>query len=310
MKAGDASEVPATDYLLSAAPLMPRLAGYMQRQLDAERGVIAKELHDELGGFLVAAKMDVSHALRQLPQAPAEVRERLAQVQHSLDEAIALERRVVERLQPGLLMHVGLFSALRWYAEDMVARLGGSFRSKLPLDEVPLNLPTRVGLYRILQDALERAAGSSKSAIEVTAQVQANVLEMQVVHRALPLSATAAGEDDLRVLAMLQRATAIGGELSMGGDDAVTRLVVPALLEIYQLSTPWRRSPRPGTARASSGLSPRALPKKSVPPVVRRHALEHAIFDWITASTCPNIRHRRRYPGRPQCCWRWPGQSS
>jgi hypothetical protein len=46
------------------------------------------------------------------------------------------------------------------------------------------------------------------------------------VHRALPLSATAAGEDDLRVLAMLQRATAIGGELSMGGDDAVTRLVV------------------------------------------------------------------------------------
>jgi glucose-6-phosphate-specific signal transduction histidine kinase len=123
-------------------------------------------------------------------------------------------------------MHVGLFSALRWYAEDMVARLGGSFRSKLPLDEVPLNLPTRVGLYRILQDALERAAGSSKSAIEVTAQVQANVLEMQVVHRALPLSATAAGEDDLRVLAMLQRANAIGGELSMGGDDAVTRLVV------------------------------------------------------------------------------------
>lgn len=226
MKAGDASEVPATDYLLSAAPLMPRLAGYMQRQLDAERGVIAKELHDELGGFLVAAKMDVSHALRQLPQAPAEVRERLAQVQHSLDEAIALERRVVERLQPGLLMHVGLFSALRWYAEDMVARLGGSFRSKLPLDEVPLNLPTRIGLYRILQDALERAAASSKSAIEVTAQVQANVLEMQVVHRALPLSAAAAGEDDLRVLAMLQRATAIGGELSMGGDDAVTRLVV------------------------------------------------------------------------------------
>jgi len=71
MKAGDASEVPATDYLLSAAPLMPRLAGYMQRQLDAERGVIAKELHDELGGFLVAAKMDVSHALRQLPHAPA-----------------------------------------------------------------------------------------------------------------------------------------------------------------------------------------------------------------------------------------------
>jgi glucose-6-phosphate-specific signal transduction histidine kinase len=108
----------------------------------------------------------------------------------------------------------------------MVARLGGSFRSKLPLDEVPLNLPTRVGLYRILQDALERAAASSKSAIEVTAQVQANVLEMQVVHRALPLSATAAGEDDLRVLAMLQRATAIGGELSMGGDAAVTRLVV------------------------------------------------------------------------------------
>jgi signal transduction histidine kinase len=215
------------DRLAVASPTaLPRLAGFMQRQLDQERGVIARELHDELGGLLVAAKMDVSHALHQLSEVPADVRERLAQVQQSLDEAVALERRIVERLQPGLLTHVGLFSALRWYIEDLALRVEGSFSCLLPPEELPLSGLTRVGLYRILQDALERAAARPHPSVEIGGRVAASTLELWVSYGAGPAVEDSPGDDELRLLAMLQRAHGLGAELRMGTHGGVSRLEV------------------------------------------------------------------------------------
>ena len=38
-----------------------QLTRYLERRLDEERATVAEELHDGLGGLLVAAKMDLSH---------------------------------------------------------------------------------------------------------------------------------------------------------------------------------------------------------------------------------------------------------
>lgn len=43
------------------SPDADQLARYLERCLDEERATIAEELHDGLGGLLVAAKMDLSH---------------------------------------------------------------------------------------------------------------------------------------------------------------------------------------------------------------------------------------------------------
>lgn len=220
------SPPPDTNTVVTGAPqAMPRLATFMQRQLDEERAVVARELHDLLGGLLVAAKMDVSRVLSQLSEADAQIRARLARVLGTLDEAVALERGIVERLRPGLLIHVGLFCALRWYVDDMRSRAAGTVITKFPSHELTLSVPVRIALFRIVQDALERAATSSESAIEVEANVRADILEVQVVHRVRPRAAPL-GDDDLRVLIMLQRASDIGGELSMGASEDVRRLVV------------------------------------------------------------------------------------
>lgn len=207
------------------SPSMPGLASYLQRQLDDERGWIAEELHDDLGGLLVAAKMDVSHALRQLAKTSVDVRARLVQVQESLDEAIAVERRMVERLQPGLLIHVGLFSALRSYVDDLGKRCGVSIQVALPLDELSLPVPAKLGLYRILQDELDRAGSSCATQISVAAHVKANCLQMVLTHCAMPPASWGA-DCDFRVMAMLQRATDIGAELSRGVINDVFRLSI------------------------------------------------------------------------------------
>ena len=52
---------------------LSRLVTHMQNTLEAERSALAKELHDELGGLITAAKMDMrgcrpGSAARSIPE--------------------------------------------------------------------------------------------------------------------------------------------------------------------------------------------------------------------------------------------------
>ena len=188
-----------------------RLATHFQRQLDAERATLARELHDELGGLLVAAKMDLSHIERSLGAERPELRARIAQLQRNLEAAVSAERRLVERLQPGLLVHVGLFAALRWYAEDLAAHTGGAYRVMLPTEEAPLELPVRVALYRAAQEAIALGEGTGASPVQIRATVRANLLTLAIEHS----RAVDTPDEDLRVRVVLHRVSAVGGELAV-----------------------------------------------------------------------------------------------
>jgi two-component system sensor histidine kinase UhpB len=200
-----------------------RLATHFQRQLDAERATLARELHDELGGLLVAAKMDLSHIERSLGAERPELRARIAQLQRNLDTAISAERRLVERLQPGLLVHVGLFAALRGYAEDLAAHTGGAYRALLPTQEAPLELPVRVALYRAAQEAIALGEGTAASPVQIKAVVRANLLTLAIEHS----RAVDAPDEDLRVRVVLHRVRAVGGELAVETrPEGTTRLLL------------------------------------------------------------------------------------
>jgi signal transduction histidine kinase len=188
-----------------------KLATHFQRQLDAERAALARELHDELGGLLVAAKMDLSHIERSLGAERPELRARIAQLQRNLEAAISAERRLVERLQPGLLVHVGLFAALRWYAEALAADTGGAYRVMLPTQEAPLELPVRIALYRAAQEAIALGEGTAASPVQIKAVVRANLLTLAIEHS----RAVDTADEDLRVRVVLHRVRAVGGELAV-----------------------------------------------------------------------------------------------
>ena len=206
-----------------------RLATHFQRQLDAERATLARELHDELGGLLVAAKMDLSHIERSLGAERPELRARIAQLQRNLDTAISTERRLVERLQPGLLVHVGLFAALRGYAEDLAAHPGGAYRALLPTQEAPLELPVRVALYRAAQEAIALGEGTAASPVQIKAVVRANLLTLAIEHS----RAVDAPDEDLRVRVVLHRVRAVGGELAVDRRAGTTRLLLRLRLSAH-----------------------------------------------------------------------------
>ena len=114
------------------------LSTHLQELSEKEKSELARNLHDELGGLLTAAKMDLSWLQSRVPE-PA-LQDRLAQLGAVLDEAMDLKRRVVEDLRPSLLDHFGLPTALRAYVESACAKAGLRADLTLPEDGAPKNL--------------------------------------------------------------------------------------------------------------------------------------------------------------------------
>ena len=89
------------------------LARHLANAREAEKARLARELHDELGALLTAAKLDASAIARKLPvEEQAVVQQQLDRLQHTLTEGIALKRRIIDDLRPPLLKDLGLIAAL------------------------------------------------------------------------------------------------------------------------------------------------------------------------------------------------------
>jgi signal transduction histidine kinase len=130
------------------------LSTHLQEFAEKEKSELAHNLHDELGGLLTAAKMDLSWIQSRVDQ-PA-VQQRLQQLGSVLDEAMGVKRRVVEDLRPSLLDHFGLPTALRAYIESVCSKAG--LKSEITVteeDSVPKDIA--ITLFRVVQEGLTNA---------------------------------------------------------------------------------------------------------------------------------------------------------
>jgi protein-histidine pros-kinase len=202
------------------------LASYLQARSDKERAQLARELHDNLGGLLVAAKMDLNHMEQERAPDAGGLAARVGRVRDSLDAAITLNRRLVEALQPGLLVHIGLCAALRWYIEDACLQAGRPYTLSLPTDELALKPEARLALYRVAQDALARAlAQTGADPVSIELVVRDGVLEMTFRGAACAERGVA---DEPVVLSMRHRISDLGGTLvTNGGDLGQLRVRLP-----------------------------------------------------------------------------------
>jgi len=131
------------------------LSTHLMARTEAERSALAKELHDELGGLITAAKMDMSWLSARLGASlDAESREKFESVLQMLNQAMMLKRRVVEDLRPSLLDHFGLAVALRSHFDEHCSRGGIECVATLPEDVLALDTVTQLSLFRVAQEAL------------------------------------------------------------------------------------------------------------------------------------------------------------
>lgn len=127
---------------------------------DVERRKIARELHDSVGQYLAALKMNLSQIASGRKRQEGST---LTDTIELADRAIAEVRTISHLLHPPLLDELGFQSAASWYVEQFSKRSG--IPVKLALEEIGDRLPkeSELALFRVLQESLTNVYRHTKA---------------------------------------------------------------------------------------------------------------------------------------------------
>ncbi len=137
------------------------LAGHLETAREDERSNLARELHDELGALLTAAKLDAARLKRSLGDMAPEVEARLKHLNETINEGIGLKRRIIEDLRPSSLNNLGLVAALDIQAREFGKRM--ELKVTAELEPVRLAEGGEITIYRLVQESLTNIAKYAKA---------------------------------------------------------------------------------------------------------------------------------------------------
>ncbi|MEV3986378.1 histidine kinase [Nonomuraea sp. NPDC049758] len=191
---------------------------------EAERGRIARELHDEIGQSLTVALLALK---RVRDRAPAELADELGHAQEAIRTSLDEVRQVAHRLRPGVLEDLGLTSALTALATDLSQTGTVEVTRRLAAGLPPLSSEVELVLYRIAQESLTnvaRHAQATRATLTLTSD------DGDLVLRVTDDGRGGIGEPGAGIRGMHERALLIGARLSVhsppgGGTEIV--LTVP-----------------------------------------------------------------------------------
>lgn len=165
-------------------------AALAQRSLaiqEDERRHLAHELHDEMGQSITAIKALAVSIRQRVEVSDPTLAERAATIIDVSSDIYARTRRMMAQLHPVVLDEFGLGAALTTMIDDWNSHHADCFcRYDLPLDLPPLSSVQRIGIYRVVQEALTniaRHAGARAAAVilqveSLAGQQQAIVAEI------------------------------------------------------------------------------------------------------------------------------------
>ena len=208
---------------------LSELANHLQQVREEERGHLARELHDELGALLTAAKLDVARLKSKINATAPDVAERLKHLTDTLNSGIALKRRIIEDLRPSSLSNLGLTATLEILTREYAERAGIDVETSLE----PVQLPdaAQLTVYRMVQEALTNI-GKYAKAKKVLVSVHAHP-----THVAVQVRDDGVGFDPATVrptshglAGMRHRVEAAGGRLALTsrpGNGTLLSAVLP-----------------------------------------------------------------------------------
>ena len=159
---------------------LAELATHLQDVREEERGHLARELHDELGALLTAAKLDVARLKSRLgAQAAPEIAQRLQHLTEALNSGIALKRRIIEDLRPSSLSNLGLSASLEILAREFSDRSGAEVTTNL--EPVQLDESRQLTVYRLVQESLTNVGKYAEARqVEITLRNYGGQVEVDI----------------------------------------------------------------------------------------------------------------------------------
>ncbi|GAB2523119.1 CHASE3 domain-containing protein [Simplicispira piscis] len=205
------------------------LANHLQQVREEERGYLARELHDELGALLTAAKLDVARLKSRITSEAPEVAERLKHLSETLNSVIALKRRIIEDLRPSSLSHLGLTAAIDILVREFSQQAGIEVQSSL--DTVDLPDATQLTVYRMVQESLTNIGKYAQaSQVLVTVHKHPTHVAVQIRDNGSGFDPAGISRTAHGLVGMRQRVEAAGGRLTVSsrpGGGTVVSAVLP-----------------------------------------------------------------------------------
>jgi signal transduction histidine kinase len=188
------------------------LLTHLQASVEMDKALLARELHDNLGGLILAAVMDVAWAEEHSSSLASAAGDRLARAREALRSALDINRRIIEELRPSLLDNVGLFAALSWEIKQAGLRYSGHY----PPAEMHFTPEASIALFRIAQEALAISnthSSDTKAALLVSADRETITLRFANGEMASPPVEIDRGTAVFA--SMLHRVRVLGGNLEI-----------------------------------------------------------------------------------------------
>lgn len=193
---------------------LAQLATHLQQVREEERGHLARELHDELGALLTAAKLDVARLKSRLDGQPPEIGQRLQHLTETLNSGIALKRRIIEDLRPSSLANLGLTAALEILAREFSERSGIEVASSL--EPVELDESGQLTIYRLVQESLTNVGKYAEaSQVDISVRSYSNHVEVEIRDNGKGFDPRATRPSTHGLAGMRHRVEAAGGRLTV-----------------------------------------------------------------------------------------------
>jgi PAS domain S-box-containing protein len=231
--------VRAYEELRTSREQLRRLSTHLQSARESERGAIAREIHDELGGALTALKFDIASFEEVLPPGDAGglrdlIVVKLESMSALIDSTVQTMRRIITQLRPVLLDSLGLNAAIEWLAEDFEHRTGILCGTRIQGEDLLTDQDRATAVYRIVQETLTnvaRHAGATR--VEIAMGIHEGALRLSVHDNGKGVT-----EEQIKapgsfgIMGMKERALILGGEVTLGtSGEGGTTVVLTLPLE-------------------------------------------------------------------------------
>ena len=200
--------------LRQARQQLQALSEHVEAQLEAERKLIASEVHDQCGQVLTLVKMEIAVLRNAARQAPLML-DSVQRLDELVNDLVQLSRDVITRLRPPAL-DLGLVPALEWLAGEWARQAGMACEFSCAVDDLALPDDKATTLFRIIQESLTNAARHSQAGwVHVGLRVSEDGLDLRVADNGRGFDTGADQPGRFGLMGMQERAQRVGARLEV-----------------------------------------------------------------------------------------------
>ena len=142
--------------------LLRQLAGRSETVREEERKHLARELHDELGQYLLALRMHISLLNLEYGASNPALEAKAQSMIKLVDSTIKTVRNVMTTLRP-VELDMGILAALEWLVGEFVKQTGMPCELQSDVTEILLCERSTTAIFRIAQEALNNVRKHAKA---------------------------------------------------------------------------------------------------------------------------------------------------